>query len=71
MRISERGQITISEGSMGLVSASGAGEVKTPPASGGPLIRRGAATRHPVDKISGILDDLGDVDQYIEEIRGR
>ena len=29
------------------------------------------AARHPVERVSGILDDAFDVDQYIEEIRGR
>ena len=34
-------------------------------------VQKRSAARHPVERISGILDGSVDVDQYIEEIRGK
>ena len=48
-------------------------EVEITPTEKGLLIRKKTSGEHPVDRISGILDGVfdEDVDQYIEEIRGR
>ena len=48
-------------------------EVEITPTADGLLVR--AVPAHPVDRVSGILDgtlaDTFDVDEYIEELRGR
>ncbi len=46
-------------------------EVEITPTEHGLLIQKRAAAQHPVERVSGILDGTFDVDQYIEEIRGR
>ena len=46
-------------------------EVEITPTEDGLLIQKRAASKHPVERVSGILDGAVDVDQYIEEIRGR
>lgn len=46
-------------------------EVEITPTERGLLIQKRAAAQHPVERVSGILDDAFDVDQYIEEVRGR
>ena len=46
-------------------------EVEITPTEHGLLIQKRTAAKHPVERVSGILDGLVDVDQYIEEIRGR
>lgn len=78
MRISERGQITIPKvlrDQMGLYSTV---EVEISATDDGLLIKKRAGTDHPVDRVAGILNDAGfdidtdfDIDEYIEEIRGR
>ena len=46
-------------------------EVEITPTEKGLLIQK-RATEHPGDRIAGILDDADfDVDEYIEDIRGR
>ena len=71
MRISERGQITIPKRLRDRFGMNKDVEVEITPTEQGLLIQKRAAAQHPVERVSGILDGLGDVDQYIEEIRGR
>jgi len=70
MKISERGQITIPKRLRERFGMSRGVEVEITPTENGLLIRKRTASQHPVDRISGILDDV-DVDRHIEEIRGR
>ena len=71
MRISERGQITIPKRFRDRFGMYKDVEVEITPTERGLLIQKRTAAQHPVEKISGILDGVIDVDQYIEEIRGR
>ncbi len=77
MRISERGQITIPKPLRDRYGMNHNVEVEITPTDEGLLIRKRAAGQHPVDRVSGILDGVEhpgiplDVDEYIEEIRGR
>ena len=76
MRISERGQITIPKPLRDRYGMNHNVEVEITPTDEGLLIRKQPA-EHPIDKIAGILDGVerpgipNDVDEYIEEIRGR
>jgi AbrB family looped-hinge helix DNA binding protein len=75
MRISERGQITIPKHLRERFGMTHNVEVEITPIEKGLLIHKSTMAEHPVDRISGILDrvlgDDFDVDEYIEEIRGR
>ncbi len=76
MQISERGQITIPKHLRDRFGMTHNVEVEISPTKQGLLIQKRAAALHPVDRVAGILDgvDLGadfDIDEYIEEIRGR
>ena len=77
MRISERGQITIPKPLRERYGLDHNVEVEVTPTDDGLLIRKQAAGEHPVDRVYGILDGIEqpgiptDVDEYIEEIRGR
>ena len=71
MRISERGQITIPKALRERFGLNQNVEVEVVPTERGLLIRKRAAAEHPVDRIAGILTGDWDVDEYIEEIRGR
>ena len=71
MRISERGQITIPKRFRDRFGMNRDVEVEITPTEHGLLIQKRSAVQHPVERISGILDGDFDVDQYIEEIRGR
>ena len=72
MRISQRGQITIPKRLRERFGLGPNAEVEVIPAGDGLLIRKRAAGQHPVDRAAGILDGADfDIDQYIEEIRGR
>lgn len=77
MRISERGQITIPKPLRDRFGMNHNVEVEITPTDEGLLIRKRKAAEHPVDRVSGILDGVplegipDDVDEYIEEIRGR
>lgn len=72
MRISERGQITIPKFLRDRFGMNHNVEVEISPTEEGLLIRKRAATIHPVDRVAGILDSADfDVDEYVEEIRGR
>ena len=71
MRISERGQITIPNRLRDRFGMNKDVEVEITPTEHSLLIQKRSAARHPVERISGILDESFDVDQYVEEIRGR
>ena len=71
MRISERGQITIPKTLRDRFGMNQDVEVEITPTENGLLIQKRTAAKHPVERVSGILDGVVDVDQYIEEIRGR
>ena len=71
MRISERGQITIPKRFRDRFGMNKDVEVEITPTENGLLIQKRSAAQHPVERVSGILDGAFDVDQYIEEIRGR
>ena len=72
MRISERGQITIPKTLRDRFGLHHNVEVEISPTEKGLLIQKRTAAMHPVDRFAGILDGTGlNVDEYIEEIRGR
>ena len=71
MRISERGQITIPKKLRDRFGLNRNVEVEISPTADGLLIQKRTAAKHPVDRVSGILQDSFDIDAYIEEIRGR
>ena len=72
MHISERGQITIPKHLRDRFGMNHNVEVEITPTNNGLLIRKRTTELHPVDRIVGILDGADfDIDQYIEEIRGR
>ena len=75
MKISERGQITIPKHLRERYGMTNSVEVEITPTEKGLLIQKSTAAEHPVDRIVGILDgvvdDDFDIDEYIEEIRGR
>ncbi len=72
MRISERGQITIPKRLRDRFGLHHNVEVEISPSEQGLLIKKRTADKHPVDRVAGILDGAAfDIDEYIEEIRGR
>ncbi len=72
MRISEHGQITIPKHLRERFGMHHNVEVEIRPIKSGLLIQKRADRQHPVDRVVGILDDSDfDVDEYIEDIRGR
>ena len=71
MRISERGQITIPKALRDRYGLNRDVEVEVVPTEKGLLIQKRAGAEHPVDRVAGILTGDWDVDEYIEEIRGR
>ena len=78
MRVSERGQITIPKRLRDRFGMHHNVEVEITPTDGGLIIRKRAAVEHPIDRVYGILSriehsgiPIDDVDQYLEEIRGR
>ena len=78
MRISERGQITIPKKLRDQFGMHHSVEVEITIAEDGLLIRKQTESEHPVDRVFGILNrtphpgiPIGDVDDFIEEIRGR
>ncbi len=70
MKISERGQITIPKRLRDRFGMHTGVELEITPTERGLLIQKRTAVKHPVERVSGILDGVVDVDQYIEEIRG-
>ena len=72
MRISERGQITIPKRLRERFGMNHNVEVEITATEQGLLIQKRAAALHPVDRVAGILDGMDvDIDEYIEEVRGR
>ncbi len=72
MKISERGQITIPKPLRDRFGMHKNVEVEFTPTERGLLLQKRAAALHPVDRVAGILDGPDfDIDEYIEEIRGR
>ncbi len=72
MHISERGQITIPKHLRERFGMNQNVEVEITPTDQGLLIQKRTAVMHPIDRVSGILDDHDfDIDEYIEEVRGR
>ena len=72
MRISERGQITIPKSLRDQFGLHHNVEVEISPTDSGLLIQKRVAALHPIDQVAGILDGGEfDIDEYIEEIRGR
>ncbi len=78
MRVSQRGQITIPKPLREQFGLDHNVEIEITPTDDGLLIRKCEDSRHPVERVAGILDRYGgpaipftSVDEYIEEIRGR
>ena len=71
MKISERGQITIPKRLRDRLGMHKDVEVEITATENGLLIQKRTMAQHPVMNISGVLGDAIDVDQYVEEIRGR
>ncbi len=72
MRISKRGQITIPKALRERFGLYRDVEVDIRPTEQGLLIRKRTDAVHPVNRVAGILDGVDfDIDEYIEEIRGR
>ena len=72
MRISQRGQVTIPKRLRERYGLHQNVEVDISPTEEGLLIRKRMDAEHPVDRVAGILDGADfDIDEYIEDIRGR
>ena len=71
IRISKRGQITIPKRLRDQFGLNQNVEVEITPTAQGLLIQKQTAAQHPVDRVSGILDSISDVDEYLEDLRGR
>lgn len=71
MKISERGQITIPKPLRDRFGFHKDVEVELVVAQDGVLIQKHTRSKHPVDRVYGILGHPSDTDRYIEEIRGR
>ena len=71
IRISERGQITIPKQLRDQFGLTHNVEVEITPTEKGLLVRKHTTSKHPVDRVHGILDSGESVDDYIEAIRGR
>ena len=72
MRVSESGQITIPKELRDRFGLHGNTVVILRPTEEGLLIQKGMDDEHPVMRVAGILDGTDfDIDEYIEEIRGR
>ncbi|HUT72782.1 MAG TPA: AbrB/MazE/SpoVT family DNA-binding domain-containing protein [Desulfatiglandales bacterium] len=71
MKISERGQITIPKALRDQFGLQMDVEVELVPAKDGVLIQKRSRSKHPVDRVFGILNKPSDTDRYIEQVRGR
>lgn len=71
MRISKRGQITIPKCLRDQYGMHCGVEIELKPLRNGILIQKRAVDQHPVERVYGILCKQENVDEYIEEIRGR
>lgn len=71
MKVSKKGQITISKRLRDRYGLHHGIEVEFIPTEEGLLIRKALKDRHPVECVYGILRGGGNTDEYIEDIRGR
>ena len=71
MKISERGQITIPKALRDQFGLHMDVEVELIPTKDGVLMQKRSRSKHPVDRVFGILNRPSDTGKYIEEIRGR
>jgi len=71
MKISERGQITIPKALRDQFGLHMNVEVELIPTKDGLLMQKRSRSKHPVDRVFGILNKPSDTDSYIEEVRGR
>ena len=71
MRITAGGRIVIPKRLRDRFGLDHGVEVEIIPVEQGLLIRKKARVEHPVDRVSGVLDGAFDIDEYIEDIRGR
>ena len=71
MRISKRGQITIPKRIRDRFGMSPNVEVEITPTNDGLLIRKLTALKHPVERVYAIMQNGGNTDAHIDEIRGR
>ena len=72
MRISDRGQITIPKSLRDRFGMDHNVEVEINSTEQGLLIHKREVAIHPVDRVAGILDGANfDIDEFIEEVRGR
>jgi len=71
MKVSARGQITISKALRDRFGLNKDVEVELVPTKDGVLIQKRSRSRHPIDLVYGILNRPSDTDSYIEEVRGR
>ena len=71
MRISKRGQATIPKRLRDRFGMNPNVEVEITATENGLLIQKHTATKHPVDRIHGIVPGRGSTDDYVEAIRGR
>ena len=71
MKISERGQITIPKALRDQFGLHMDVEVELIPTKDCVLMQKRSRSKHPVDRVFGILNRPSDSDKHIEEIRGR
>jgi AbrB family looped-hinge helix DNA binding protein len=71
MKVTERGQITIPKVFRDRFGLHKDVEVELIPTNDGVLIQKHSRSKHPVDKVYGILNRPSDTDSYVEEVRGR
>ncbi len=71
MKISERGQVTIPKLLRDRFGMNPNVEIEITPTENGLLIQKRTVTKHPVDRIYGIVSWRGSTNDYVEEIRGR
>ena len=71
MGISKRGQITIPKTLRDRFGMKPNVDVVITPTQDGLLVQKRTATKHPVDRIYGILAGVGRTRDYVDEIRGR
>ena len=71
MKISERGQVTIPKVLRDRFGLHKDVEVDIIPVNDGILLQKRTRSKHPIDRVHGILDRPSDTDTYIEEVRGR
>ena len=71
MKVSKRGQITIPKRFRDQYGMNCGDEVEITPLKHGVLIQKRAEEQHPVERVYGTLCRKENVDEYIEDIRGR